>query len=67
MDNKYIEEFTRDWELLNDEGNTQLWQYFDQLDWKHMYAIKIGGSVKSVFDSEYGNPHLIFNVVVKCL
>ena len=52
IDEQYITDFTKDWKLESDSGHIELWQFFDKVDWQSNYAIKVGGVVKSVLESE---------------
>lgn len=66
MDKKYEEEFTKDWELLAGDGTVEIWKFFDTVEWKEMYAIKINGVIKTSFDRSKGNPYDIHHIVSKC-
>lgn len=64
MDLAYIENCTRDWEQVSEgDDYVQLWTFFDTVQWKKRFAIKVGGVVKSEFGSSAGSPYEILRIV----
>lgn len=66
MNQREIDEFTKDWKQLDENGNVELYSFFDKVDWAEKYAIKVNGEVKTTFDKDEGNPYTIFKIVSEC-
>ena len=66
MDKKYKQDFTKDWELKEAEGQVSLYTYFDTVDYETRYAIvKANKVVYNFSDGEHGNNYNFFHAVCK--
>lgn len=50
MDENYIKENTRDWELLCNEGSLELFSYFDEVNWNIRHCIKYNGEIRLIVE-----------------
>lgn len=68
MEEQYIKECTKDWELVSKEGEVELWRYRDLVDWATQHCIKVKGKVKAVIEEQDAmHPDHAFELAVKLL
>ena len=68
MDEKYINDCTKDWELLDSNGTLELYSFFDRVDYCVRYAVKNNGVVVYDFDDgEHGGKYNFFEAITKII
>jgi hypothetical protein len=64
LEDTYLKDFTKDWELLESKGNLELYSYFDKLYWDTRYAIRRDSTIVYTFEENiHGNKYDFFNAV----
>ena len=66
MDKKYMEECTSGWEIVKGNGVVEVWEYFDKVEYKTKYAVKVYGEVKSIFSESDANPYRVYDIIEPC-
>ncbi len=62
MTEEYKLKHTKSWSLIEKKGNVELWDYFDTIEWKRLYAIIMGDSM-TTFDGSDANPYTVLEII----
>lgn len=64
---EYEKLHTGSWNMEEALGEIELWSYFDMVEWRKKYTIKINGESRLSFRDSEINPWLAFEIAKKLL